>query len=268
MRGTYRTQLASIEAAREKQRAPLKDRYLEELTKLQTDTTKAGKLEDALAVKAVIDGMSRLVPAAATPSGVGGKSILARGNGKTDQKAAQAMCEWALANGAVLETDLGKIGINEKLNTVPTKRFRVFAIESRTPSITPFPWAALGGLSEVTSLTVIQAMDCKLGDLANLKTLDRLSFLWLEGPLTNDRILELPTIASVEWLVIMRALEVTSIIAELREKFPLLGHLGLDFVSLDAASAVEISKWQNLHELNCLGPLDVDVAKALNSAPD
>ena len=183
LRSTYREQLSTLETSRDKAQAPLKKRYEEELTKLQIETTKAGKLEDALAVKAVLDGLNPQAESNSVADISGEKPVVAKGNGKTDSKAAQAICEWALANGAVIVTDQGSVGVNEKLKTIPNGKFIVKEIRADR-LVGSFPWELILGLTELKSLVVNSSEAITPENTKVISMLRELPDLTLVGPLS------------------------------------------------------------------------------------
>jgi len=151
LRVTYRDQLAAFAATHDKSVAPLKDRYLQELDKLQADCTKANLLDDALVVRTAREAVSPASAAKPSASGtLDDRPIIAKGHGKTDSKAAQKIVEWALANGAVVVTDQGAVGANEELKAMPTGRFAVREIKAERV-VPSFPWDLLPELAELGS---------------------------------------------------------------------------------------------------------------------
>lgn len=270
LRGIYREQLAAIIAARAKASAPLTERYLEELTRLQTDRTKAGALEDAIAVKTVIDELSP--PTNSKSSGTSAdKLVVARGSGKTDAKSAQAICEWALANGAIIVTDQGKVGVNEKLTALPKGRFSVKEIwaERAVPS---FPWDSLSGLSEIQllRLNVLEPVTAaQAGHIANLSQLHELVII---GPLSVSALSALPVSNLVRNLTITPASgseEITPAIELLATRFPGVTALGWSSTesTISAAACAELGRWKRLKGLTTRGDLSIAAVEELARIP-
>jgi Leucine-rich repeat (LRR) protein len=261
LRSTYREQLAAIVATRDKAIEPLKKRYLEELQRLEAERTKAGSLDDALVVRAVTESLKPSIESPTAPLAKH-KVTVAKGSGRTDSKAAKAMVEWALANRALLETDLGTVGANEKIKTVPASNFSVRKIIAE-PALQPFPWQLLDGLSELTTLEVIMVSPCKVDDLAHLKNLGLLKSLRLKGPLSIEILKALPSMPGLGNLNIYSSDDVTTVLPELRTKFPGIAALSYWSGPLTEEAISEIAKWPAIQQLDLIGPLTVDMGNSL-----
>jgi hypothetical protein len=265
MRSTYREQLASIAAIRDKTTEPLKKRYLEELQRLEAERAKAGSLDDALAVRSVTE---TLKPSSESPASSADKHkvVVAKGNGQTDSKAAKEMVEWALANGAIVETDLGSIGPKEKLNTLPTKRFSVIKIQSQAAT-EAFPWHLLDGLSELNRIDITQNTPLKSDDLAHMKSLGILSQLSLNGAVSAEALAALPSMPSVRMLAVNSIDEIASAVPQLRGKFPAVSLLGYRSASISEEVIAEIAKWPYVTHFQYRGPLTLAMAESLAAMP-
>ncbi|MBK8091177.1 MAG: hypothetical protein IPK32_04060 [Verrucomicrobiaceae bacterium] len=139
----------------------MKEHFRTLLQGLLTQTTQAGKLDEALAIREKITALTAdtktTTPAetapVAKPTAPTGNSKLAtaKSNGKTDPAAAQQIIAWALANGSTVTTSLGIVGPEEKLKTAPAGKYSATEI-SMGPTAEGFPWSALAGLGQLTRL--------------------------------------------------------------------------------------------------------------------
>lgn len=268
LRGTYRSQLAEIEATREKQIGPLKERYLQELTKLQTDTTKTGNLEDALAVKTVIEGMGNAASPSQAPDESPGKPVIAKGNGKTDPKAAQAICEWALANGAVVTTDQGKVGANEKLKSVVKSKVSIKAIYAKGHAAS-FPWELIPQLGEIESINIDQNEAITASQVQHLNGLPILEELFIKAPLSQLTLQSLPNLPKIHTLFIHQTGEedLNPALSALAKLYPDLESIG--WCPRDGIDNLEgcklLAAWPKLLNITLRGDLSADSVDALAS---
>ncbi|MBK8037449.1 MAG: hypothetical protein IPK22_09985 [Verrucomicrobiaceae bacterium] len=154
-RATYRQQVAALQAARDAATQPLKDHFTTLLQSLLTQTTQAGKLDEALAIREKIASLSSgpantpaQVPDSKTsPPARSSKLTVAKSTGKTDPEAARQIIAWALAHDSSVTTSLGIVGAEEKLTAPPAGKFSV--TEIRMGQSADFPWSALDGLGEL-----------------------------------------------------------------------------------------------------------------------
>lgn len=159
-RATYRQQVAALQSARDAATQPLKQHFITLLQGLLTQTTQAGKLDEALTLREKIASLSSKTDPAppgtspskpASPPAGSSRLITAKSTGKTDPEAARQIITWALANDATVTTNLGIIGEKEKLTASPPGKFSVTEL-SLNSVLDDFPWTALTGLGELQKL--------------------------------------------------------------------------------------------------------------------
>lgn len=182
LRGTYRDQLAAITAARDKTTAPLTERYLQELDKLQADCTKASLLDDGIAVRAVRDAFKTGTTGRQTsdPGSLVAQPAAANIKSKSDPVARRQLIEWGLENKATLRVRHvgGKVGDIAEMPKGTVELLRIVIAEIGGTPVETFPWPLLAGAAEleVLSLKLIQvptAQDVQhLSGLSNLQTFE------------------------------------------------------------------------------------------------
>ncbi len=207
-RATYRQQVIVLKAARDAATQPLTDHFRSLLQNLLTQTTQAGKLDEALLIREKIATLSAPTPdkmpsvvmpgTPATPptrSTASSKLITAKSTGKTDPAAAQQVIAWALANGSTVTTSLGVVGQGEKLTTAPQGKFSVTEIYMKSYG-DDFPWPALAGLGQLQKFLPSQIEPLTAEQTRHFHNLGSLRFLKMIAT-TEDGLQAMPVLPNL-----------------------------------------------------------------------
>lgn len=281
-RQTYRQQVTALKAARDAATQPLTDHFRTLLQNLLTQTTQAGKLDEALLIREKIASLSATTPdktpsvvipsTPATPptrSAASSKLITAKSTGKTDAAAAQQVIAWALANGATVTTSLGIVGAEEKLKTAPPGKFSVTEI-NMGPASESFPWHVLAGLGQLDRLYLPYGLKLTEAETQHFRHLGALRTLKI-GSVTDAGLQAMSALPTVKELILSQAHEDLSTLPLFQQHTPEVTKLVVTSSekignSADAFFAA-LTAWQEVGEVHSFVSIKAAQAQHLARLP-
>lgn len=258
-RATYRQQITALQATRDAATQPLKDHFRTLLQSLLTQTTQAGRLDEALVIREKIAALSSgpSSPTAEAPtaktagSSISSKLITAKSTGKTDPEAARQIITWALAHESTVTTSLGIVGAEQKLNTTQPGKFSITEIVLRNSS-NDFPWSALAGMGELLELVINQDTPLTAEQTRHFNNLGRLRFIKI-GTVTEDGYQAMPVLPSLTDMELSTQEDPLPTFHLLQERTPFLQMFSpLRLPSAEIADAVfaRLSGWPKFNNLH------------------
>lgn len=281
LRDTYRAAIAKLEDTRDQTAAPLKAAYDKALASLQSDLTKAGDLDAALAVKAVRDGLARnsslpTDPKVATRSD---EQVMNQTKpAKYDPGAAMKIIEWLFTckGIAVVSTDGGKTLVEARSRAeLPKGKFELIktahGLSSQGVPDAPFPWSSLRGVPTLSRLGLKQKQPITADDLENLVALPALQSLALPRAQISAAAFDALPVNPKMSVLALYGSEVSSleVFDRLAIKYPNLRELDArDRFPINPEMVNVCARLKNLSTLSTTGVLTKDVLAAMASLPN
>lgn len=284
LRLTYRSALASLEVKRDQLAAPVKAKYDAALEALQTELTKAGDLDGAIAIRTTREGLKTEKAEPTTPPQIvknePGKPAPPAGKpskpAAEDPEAARKLADWAFACQRTIfitTKDEGKPVEIKSATELPKGAWSLHTINTGIFHTDPpelFPWELLPKVPGLVTLGVNQKQPLAPAHVAHLTSMAELFKIDIANMrFTLAALQAMPALPRLEILRLgkMEGEGAAEVMGVIEQKFPNLAFLELNLEVPAETLPTPKSPLKNLRDITVSGPLTPEIIAKIAALP-